>query len=75
MLWPLGALGIPLWLPLWLCLVPRALLRADSLPGRVSGGGGRAGPDSHKFEVNRDLARNSEVGGTMPVGVPLDVHP
>lgn len=35
--WPLGALGVPLWL----CLALRALLWADSLPGRVCGGGGR----------------------------------
>lgn len=72
MLWTLGALGGP----------PGAV----ALPGsqgpalrrflaRVSLRGRQAGPDSHKFEVNWDLARNSEVGGMMPVVVPLDAHP
>lgn len=44
---------------------------------RASLRGWRAGPDSHKFEANWDLARNFEVGGVVPAGVcvPLGGRP
>ena len=80
MLWPLGALGVPG------SKGPGGPLGPVSVPGskgpalqrflaRASLRGRQAGLDSHKFEVNRDLARNSQVGGVMPMVVPLDGHP